>query len=267
MAPVVGSGNETGVVYGLHAVREVLRSRNRPLLKILVIRSDRQFADIARLARATGIPVHIEPRPALDRLVPAGKHQGVIGIVGAKRYDSTEDILGCARERGEPSFVVILDGIEDPHNLGAIVRTAEAAGVHGVFLPHRRAAGLTGSVAKVSAGALEHVRVGCVENLSRLIERLQADGVWIYGLDAGGERPYTMVDLRGPIALVLGAEGKGIRPGVLDKCDERVRIPMHGHVASLNVSAAAAIMLFEVVRQRSASVEPTHPYRSSIMPS
>ena len=258
MAPVVGSGNEAEIVYGLHAVREVLRSRSRPLRKLLVVRPDRQFAEVVRIARATRIPVHFEPRSALDRLVRDGKHQGIIGIVAAKPYHSTEEILDYARVRNEPPCVVILDGIEDPQNLGAVLRTAEAAGIQGVFIPERRAAGLTGSAAKASAGALEHVRVGSVENLSRLIETLQREGLWVYGIDPRAQKLYTALDLRGPVALVFGGEGKGIRPGVLDKCDERVKIPMRGCVASLNVSAAAAILLFEVVRQRS---EPGQGHR------
>jgi 23S rRNA (guanosine2251-2'-O)-methyltransferase len=146
--------------------------------------------------------------------------------------------------------MVILDGVEDPQNLGAVLRNAEAAGVHGVFIPARRAAGLSGTVAKASAGAVEHLRVGCVQNVPRLIERLQKEGLWIYGLDSFAEKRYTALDLSGPIGLVFGSEGKGIRPGVLEKCDERARIPMRGKVSSLNVSAAAAVVLFEAVRQR-----------------
>ncbi|HJU06310.1 MAG TPA: 23S rRNA (guanosine(2251)-2'-O)-methyltransferase RlmB [Nitrospiraceae bacterium] len=252
MAPAGGSDNKPDILYGLHAVREALRSGQRPLLRLLVLRTDRQFFDLVRLARSSGVPVHVEPRPALDRLVPDGKHQGVVGVVAAKRYDSEEDILGYARDRGESPFVVILDGIEDPHNLGAVLRTSEAAGVHGVFVPERRAAGLSATAAKASAGALEYIRVGCAENVSRLLERLQAEGLWVYGVDPAAEKPYTMLDLRGPVALVFGNEGKGIRPAVLSKCDERVKIPMQGHVASLNVSVAAAVLLFEGVRQRSA---------------
>lgn len=250
MGPVAGSGKQAEILYGLHAVREALRSGRRPLLRLLVVRPDRQFADVVQLANAARVPVRVEPRPALDRLVPDGKHQGVIGIVGAKGYASTENILDYARTRDEPPFIVILDGVEDPHNLGAVLRTAEAAGVHGVFVPERRAAGLTSSVAKVSAGALEHLRVACAENVSRLIERLQTAGIWVYGVVPHAEKPYTALDLRGPLALVLGGEEKGIRPGVLDKCDERVRIPMRGQVTSLNVAAAAAIVLFEALRQR-----------------
>ena len=250
MAPAAGSAETPELLYGLHAVREALRSGARPLLRLLVVRQDRQFADLVRLARSAGIPVHVEPRPVLDRLVPDGRHQGVVGLVASKRYADLKEILAYARERGEPPFLVILDGVEDPHNLGAVLRTAEAAGVHGLFIPERRAVGLTASVAKVSAGALEHLQVARVANVSRLIESLQAEGVWVYGLDADSQKPYTALDLRGPLALVLGGEGKGVRPGVLDKCDERIRIPMLGQVSSLNVSTAAAIVMFEVVRQR-----------------
>lgn len=250
MAPAAGSAETPELLYGLHAVREALRSGARPLLRLLVIRLDRQFAELVRLARSAGIPVHVEPRPVLDRLVPDGRHQGVVGLVASKRYADPKEILAYARARGEPPFLVILDGVEDPHNLGAVLRTAEAAGVHGVFIPERRAVGLTASVAKASAGALEHLQVARVANVSRLIEALQAEGVWVYALAADSQKPYTDLDLRGPLALVLGGEGKGVRPGVLEKCDERVRIPMLGQVSSLNVSAAAAIVMFEAVRQR-----------------
>lgn len=250
MERAAGNDKDADIIYGLHAVREALRSGARPLLRLLLTHQDRQFADIAQLAKAARVPIHVEPRPALDRLVPHGKHQGVIGVVAAKRYADVEEILATVKERGESSLIVILDGLEDPHNVGAILRTGEAAGVHGVFIPERRAVGLTGTVAKTSAGALDHLHVGCVTNLSRLIETLQAQGLWVYALDLNAEKLYTDVDLRGPVALVLGGEGKGIRPRVLDKCDDRVKIPMHGHLASLNVSAAAAIMLFEAVRQR-----------------
>ncbi len=251
MERAAGNGKDADIIYGLHAVREALRSGARPLLRLLLTHQDRQLADIAKLAKAARVPIHIEPRPALDRLIPHGKHQGVIGVVAAKRYADVDEILETAKERGEPPFLVILDELEDPHNVGAILRTAEAAGVHGVFIPERRAVGLTGTVAKTSAGALDHLHVGCVTNLSRLIETLQTHGLWMYAVDVKAEKLYTHVDLRGPVALVLGGEGKGIRPGVLDKCDERIKIPMHGRVASLNVSVAAAITIFEAVRQRS----------------
>ncbi len=251
MAPPAGSGESSDVIYGLHAVREALRAGTRPFQRILVLRTDRQFAEITQLARAKRVPIHVEPRPALDRLVREGRHQGVIGVIAAKAYAEMDEILECARVRKELPFVVILDSVEDPQNLGAVLRSADAAGVHGVFVPDRRSAGLTGAVAKASAGALDHVRVGRAQNLSRLIEDLQASGLWVYGLDVRASKPYTALDFRRPIAVVLGGEGRGIRPGVLEKCDDRARIPMYGRINSLNVSAAAAVTFFEVVRQRS----------------
>lgn len=250
MGPAAGNGNTPEMLFGLHAVREALRAGARPLLKLLVLRRDQQFGELVGLARAAGVPVQIEPRPALDRLVPDGRHQGVIALVAAKPYAELEDMLAYAKQRAEPPFLLILDGVEDPHNLGAILRTAEAAGVHGVFIPERRSVGLTGTVAKVSAGALDHLRVGLAPNVSRLIESLKVQGLWIYALDPDAAKAFTALDLHGAVALVLGGEGKGIRPGVLDKCDDRAAIPMRGQVASLNVSAAAAVVLYEAVRQR-----------------
>src|SRR3989475_8960784 len=160
MAPPAGRGEPSEVIYGLHAVRDALRSGARPLVRLLVVRQDRQFADLIRLARSAGVPVPLQPRPVLDRLVPDGRHQGVVGLAASKRYADPKEILDYARERGEPPFLVLLDGVEDPHNLGAVLRTAEAAGVHGVFIPERRAVGLTSVVAKVSAGGLDHISVG-----------------------------------------------------------------------------------------------------------
>jgi 23S rRNA (guanosine2251-2'-O)-methyltransferase len=252
MAPAVGSDSQSELLYGLHAIREALRAGTRPLQRLLVQRTDRQFAEIIQQARAKHIPVHLEPPAAFDRLVPGGKHQGVIAFVASKAYSSTEEILALARRRGEPPFLLILDGVEDPHNLGAVLRTAEAAGVHGIFIPERRAAGLTSVVAKVSAGALDHMLVARVGNISRLIEDLKEAGIWVFGLDPSASTYFTAIDMTGPIALVLGGEGEGIRPGVLKGCDGRVSIPMKGKVGSLNVSAAAAVTLFEAVRQRSA---------------
>jgi 23S rRNA (guanosine2251-2'-O)-methyltransferase len=211
---------------------------------------DRQFADIVRLARAARVPVSISPRRALDRLVPDGKHQGVVGLIAPRRYAAPEEMLAAAGVRGEPPFVVILDGVEDPRNLGAVLRTAEAAGVHGVLIPERRSVGLTATVGKVAAGAMERLRVGRVQNVSRAIEALKSEGLWVYALDPAAPRSYTSLDLRGPVALVLGGEGKGVRPGVREKCDECASIPMLGRIGSLNVSVAAGIVMYEVVRQR-----------------
>jgi 23S rRNA (guanosine2251-2'-O)-methyltransferase len=250
MAPVGGSDEASEVLYGVHAVREALRAGTRPLSRILVSGRDRQFADLVRLARAARVPVSVSPRRALDRLVPDGKHQGVIGLIAAGRYADPEEMLAAAGVRGEPPFVVILDGVEDPRNLGAVLRTAEAAGVHGVLIPERRSVGLTGTVGKVAAGALEHLKVGRVQNVSRAIEALKAEGLWVYALDPAASRSYTSLDLRGPVALVFGGEGKGVRPGVREKCDERASIPMLGRIGSLNVSVAVGIILYEVVRQR-----------------
>jgi 23S rRNA (guanosine2251-2'-O)-methyltransferase len=250
MAAAGGSDEASEVLYGFHAVREALRAGTRPLLRILVVRQDRQFGDLIRLARAARVPVHVEPKRALDRLVPDGKHQGIIGLVATKPYAEPEAMLASARARGEPPFLVILDGVEDPRNFGAVLRTAEAAGVHGVLIPDRRSVGLTGTVAKAAAGALEHLQVGRVQNVSRLIEALKAEGLWIYALDPSARKSYMALDLRGPVSLVVGGEGKGVRRGVLEKCDDSARIPMLGRVESLNVSVAAGILMYEVLRQR-----------------
>jgi 23S rRNA (guanosine2251-2'-O)-methyltransferase len=250
MVRVDGSDNRSEVIYGLHAVREALRAGVRPLQRLLLVGTDRQFGDVVRLAREKRVPVHIEPRAALDRLVPGGHHQGIVGLVAAKAYTEPDDILSSARGEGKTPLLVLLDGVEDPHNLGAILRTAESSGVHGVFIPERRAVGLTSVVSKASAGAVEHVPVGRVPNLSRLIERLQDAGLWVYALDAAAPKLYTELDFRGPVALVFGGEGKGVRPGVRRACDDAAHIPMLGKVGSLNVSAAAAIVLYETLRQR-----------------
>ena len=250
MAPAAGSDNSSELIYGLHAVREALRAGARPLQRLLVLGTDRQFGDIVRLAREQRVPVYVEPRVALDRLVPGGRHQGVVGLVAAKAYAEPEDILSAARAAGHTPLLVVLDGVEDPHNLGAVLRTAEATGVQGVFIPERRAVGLTSVVAKASAGAVDYIPVGRVANVSRWIERLQREGVWVYAFDAEAPKSYTQLDLRGPMALVFGGEGKGVRPGVRAACDDVAHIPLLGHVSSLNVSASAAIVLYEALRQR-----------------
>ena len=255
MAPAGGSANQPELLYGLHAVREALKAGDRPLQRLLVIRTDKQFSDLVQLARSRHIPVHVQPAASLDRLVPGGKHQGIVAVAAAKAYQTEEGILGRAAARKEPPLLVILDGVEDPHNLGAVIRTAEGAGAHGVFIPERRAAGLSSAVAKASAGAIDHIAVARVTNVSRLLESLKAAGLWIYGVEPSAGRLFTDVDLRGPVGLVFGGEGTGIRPGVLRHCDERIRIPMKGNVQSLNVSATAAITLFEAVRQRSSAVK------------
>lgn len=250
MARVDGNDNGPELIYGLHAVREALRAGGRPLQRLLVLGTDRQFRDIVQLAREKRVPVHLEPRSAFDRLVPAGRHQGVVGVAAAKAYAEPGAILERAKAEGQVPLLVLLDGVEDPHNLGAILRTAEASGAQGLFIPERRAVGLTSVVAKASAGAVDYIPVGRVTNLTRLIERLQAEGLWVYALAAEAPKLYTMLDLRGPVALVLGGGGQGVRPSVLNACDDAARIPMMGHVGSLNVSAATAVILYEALRQR-----------------
>ena len=252
MVPVDGSADEQEILYGLHAVREALRAANRPLQRLLVVRTDKQFFDLVQLARSRQIPIYVQPSASLDRIVSSGRHQGIVAFAAAKAYQTEDAILARAIEKKEPPLLVILDGVEDPHNLGAVLRSAEAAGVHGVLIPERRAVGLTAVVAKISAGAIDHIPVARVTNITRLLESLKSAGVWIYGLDPTASKVFTEVDLRGPVGLVFGGEGKGLRPGVLQHCDERIRIPMKGRVESLNVSASAAVTLFEAVRQRGA---------------
>ena len=250
MAPAGGNADSQEILYGLHAVREALKAENRPLQRVLVLRTDKQFTDVVQLARSRRIPIHVQPQVSLDRLVPHGRHQGVVAFTSAKAYQTEESILARAAQRHESPLLVILDGVEDPHNLGAVLRTAEGAGVHGVFIPERRAVGLTSVVAKASAGAIDHIPVARVTNMSRSIESLKTAGIWIYGVTPSAKKIFTDLDLQAPVGLVFGGEGTGIRPGVLQHCDECVRIPLRGRVGSLNVSAAAAIVLFEAVRQR-----------------
>ncbi|MCP9464908.1 MAG: 23S rRNA (guanosine(2251)-2'-O)-methyltransferase RlmB [Nitrospira sp.] len=245
-----GNADRPDILYGLHSVREAVRAGTRPIRRILVLRLDRQFGDLVQTARAKGIPVHVEPPAVFHRLVPHGKHQGVVAFVAAKAYSTTGEILERAQVRGERPLLLLFDGVEDPHNLGAALRTADAAGVHGVFIPERRAVGLTPTVAKASAGALDHVAVCQVNNLIRLIGELKEKGIWIYGVEPSAMINYDAVDMTGPVALVFGGEGKGLRLGIRKACDRLMYIPMKGHVASLNVSTAVAIILYEAVRQR-----------------
>ena len=241
----------TDLLYGLHPVLEALRAKDCGLHRIYLEqgRRGRTVEEILDLARARHVPVAFEAREGLDRRAGTARYQGAVGVAAAKAYLSLDDLLESISGLDAP-LLLVLDGIEDPHNLGAILRTAEAAGAQGVILPTRRAVGLTAAVAKVSAGAIEHLPVARVVNLSQAIERLKEARFWIYGLDAKGTRGYAEVDYRGPVALVVGGEGRGLRPLVADRCDGTVRIPMRGKVASLNVSVATAIVLYEILRQR-----------------
>jgi 23S rRNA (guanosine2251-2'-O)-methyltransferase len=203
--------------------------------------------EIVAMARERGVPVHEVDRAALERLSPA--HQGLVAIASAYKYSSVEDILARAAERGEEPLVIILDGVTDPHNLGAIIRSAECAGAHGVIIPDRRAAGLTASAVKASAGAVEHLPVARVVNISRTLAELKEQGLWILAAHTGGE-DYAAADLSGPVALVIGSEGEGVSRLVLEKSDKRVALPIRGRTESLNASVAAGILLYEVTRRR-----------------
>ena len=238
------------VIYGINPVLEAIRARGRGVEYVALAR-DRHDARLQRVidaARAAGVSVRFLPREQVERLAGSAQHQGVAAATSAKGYVDVEDLL--TELRGPHRFLVVLDGVEDPHNLGAILRTADAAGADGVVIPERRAAGVNATVAKVSAGASEHLPVARVTNISRTLEQLKRANVWTVGLDERGTQFYDAVDHNMDCALVLGAEGHGLHEHVRDKCDYLVKIPMLGGVASLNVSVAAAICMYEVVRQR-----------------
>ena len=246
---------ETMQLEGRKTVLEAL-NHNKPIDRLLIKKeADGTLAGtlkvIAAKARELGVVVTPVERVKLDSLAQSGNHQGVIALCPAKEYVEVEDILAAAAEKGEQPFVIILDGISDPHNLGAILRTADAGGAHGVIIPKRRAVGLTGAVAKTSAGAIEHVPVSKVTNIGRTVEELKAAGLWVVCGDgeADGTSLYN-ADLSGPIALIIGAEGTGVSRLVREKADFTVRIPMLGRISSLNASVAAGIMIYEVVRSR-----------------
>ena len=244
---------EDGKIEGRNAVTEALRS-GRKLDKVYVAKgeTDSALAFIASSARAAGAVVVEADRHKLDKMSVTGAHQGVIAIEAAKAYATVEEILAIAQQRGEAPFVVVCDEISDPHNLGAIIRTAETAGAHGVIIPKRRSAGVTAIVAKTSAGAVEHMAVARVANLTAALKTLKENGLWIYGTAAEGSSDLWQTDFTGPVALVIGSEGEGMSRLVQENCDFLVNIPMRGKISSLNASAAAAVVLYEVVRQRTA---------------
>jgi 23S rRNA (guanosine2251-2'-O)-methyltransferase len=228
------------ILAGIHPIQEALRS-GRPLDRVLVVKgaANPRLQEIIDLCRQKGIPLRFEPREQLDRTAATPAHQGIIAVAAAREYASLEDVIGTT------SGIVVLDGVEDPHNLGAIIRTADAAGVGAVVLPERRAAGLTDVVAKASAGAVEYVTIARSGNISQALEKLKDAGFWIYGLDERGESLYGGVQFNAPTAFVLGGEGKGLHAHVKKHCDALVRIPMSGRISSLNVSVAAGVVLFE----------------------
>jgi len=240
---------------GIHAVKEALEAR-RPIDRIAIAkgRQDTRVEEIVQLARKQGVPVRFEDRGQLDRLANSKDHQGVVALAAARAAASLEDILAHANAAapGQLGLIVLLDGVEDPHNLGAIIRTALAAGAHGVVIPERRAAGLTDTVARASAGALAHLPVAKVTNLVRTMEELKEAGYWLVGLDEQGEKNYTEVDYTSPVGMVLGSEGQGLHELTRKRCDFVVSLPTTGPVKSLNVSVAAGVVLFEAIRQRNA---------------
>ena len=237
---------------GIHAVREALEAGSAfDRIVIAKGRQDTRIEEIVQLARARNIPVRFEDRSNLDRLVNSREHQGVVAIAAARPPATLEDILGNAnKSKGQIGLIVLLDGVEDPHNLGAIIRTALAAGAHGIVIPERRAAGLTDTVARASAGALAHLPVAKVTNLARTMEELKEAGYWLVGLDENGEKNYTDVDYTSPTGIVMGGEGSGLHELTRKRCDFVVSLPTTGPVKSLNVSVATGVVLFEALRQR-----------------
>ena len=239
------------VISGRNPVSEALRG-SRPIDKIMVAKGEKSGAVVGILAKAREkkIPVKEVDRTKLDFLSGGAVHQGIIAFAAVKEYCSVEDILACAESRGEPPFIVVLDELEDPHNLGAIIRTAECTGVHGVIVPKRRSASLSYTVGKASAGAIEYMRVARVTNIAKTIDELKARGVWVYGADMNGT-DYLDCDLSGACAIVIGNEGKGISRLVREKCDVIVSLPMKGHINSLNASVAAGVLMYHALKGRS----------------
>ena len=244
-----------GLIEGRNAVIEALRS-GTAIDKIYLARgeTDSALGHIASTARGKGIVVTECDRRKLDGMSRTRAHQGVIAVSAVREYATVEDILNAAREKGEPPLIVVCDELSDPHNLGAVIRTAECAGAHGVIIPKRRSAGLTAIVGKTSAGAVSYLPVARVPNLPALLRELKDAGLWVFGTAAEGATALYKADLKGPAAIVIGSEGDGMGRLVRESCDFLVSIPMKGHINSLNASAAAAVVLYEAVRQRSGAV-------------
>jgi 23S rRNA (guanosine2251-2'-O)-methyltransferase len=242
--------NEKDVIFGRNSVAEAIKS-GRPLDSVMVARGDRSgsIPKIVADAKKAGIVIkEVDPKK-LDFVCGHNNHQGIAAFGAVKEYSSVEDIFATAEERNEPPFIIICDEIEDPHNLGAIIRTAEAAGAHGVIIPKRRSASLSFTVAKTSAGAVEFMHVARVTNIPQTIDELKKRGVWVYCADMDGE-PFYKSNLKGAIALVIGSEGNGVGRLVKEKCDVTLSMPMKGKINSLNASVAAGILMYEVSRQR-----------------
>lgn len=241
---------DENTVIGRNAVKELLASE-RDIEKVYITKGNKEGSinQLIGIVGERGIPIFEVDRSKLDTMALGGRHQGIIAIAAPHNYSTIDEILEYASLKDEPPFIVVCDGIEDPHNLGAIIRSAECAGVHGIIIPKRRAVGLTATVAKASAGALSHQRIAKVTNLASTLDELKERGLWVYGADMDGEN-YYKTDMKGAVALVLGSEGFGISRLVKEKCDFIVSIPLHGNVNSMNVSCAAAVIMTEIARQR-----------------
>ncbi|HVG39634.1 MAG TPA: 23S rRNA (guanosine(2251)-2'-O)-methyltransferase RlmB [Pyrinomonadaceae bacterium] len=250
-------GGSAEQLHGVMPVLEALRARRRNIERIMIAENirDHRLRELLETARSADVPLRRVPRADLDRLARGANHQGVVATVAAAAYRDADELLDEASRRlaeDEKPLLVVLDGVEDPRNLGAIIRTAECAGAHGVLIPERRAVGLTETVAKTAAGALEFLPVARVANVSRLLDELKERGVWTIGVEADGKLDYTEWDWTLPSALFFGGEGGGLHRLVRERCDALVRIPLHGQISSLNVSVAAGVVLYEARRRRAA---------------
>jgi 23S rRNA (guanosine2251-2'-O)-methyltransferase len=247
-------------VWGRYPVLEALRSRRR-VHRILIAQGPRDsgMSQLLDQARRVGVPVEPTPRRRLDELAKNANHQGVVALVAPRTYADVEEILTRAKELGEDPLLVILDAIQDVHNLGSLIRTAEVVGVHGVIIPEHRAAGLTPVVDKTSAGAVEFLPVAQVTNITRTLDDLKKRGIWCIGLEGSAKTRFDQANLKGPVALIVGNEGKGISRLVRDHCDLLVSLPMRGHVGSLNAAIAGSITLYEIWRQRGWAMPASPP--------
>jgi 23S rRNA (guanosine2251-2'-O)-methyltransferase len=241
---------EMEYIIGKNPVIEALKSQ-RDINKILIAEGSQrgQMQQITQLAKEGGVIVQFVPKKKLDQITD-GNHQGVLAYIAAYQYAELDDLFAAAEKSGEPPFFLLLDEIEDPHNLGSIMRTADAVGAHGIIIPKRRAVGLTATVAKASTGAIEYIPVVRVTNMARTIDELKERGVWIAGTDASGAEDYRRFDATLPLGLVIGSEGKGMGRLIRDKCDFLIKLPMAGRVTSLNASVAASLLMYEVYRKR-----------------
>jgi len=243
---------ERDIIYGRNAVLEALRG-DRAVKEVFISNSVPKgaFNNMTATLKARRIPFHFRSPEWLKRTANSDSHQGIVAIIDAVRYSSLGEILGIAKSREEPPFIIVLDGIEDPQNLGSIIRSAECAGAHGIIIPEHRAVGITPAVVRVAAGATEHMKVAIVDKISKILEELGENGVKVIGSDAQAKVKYCNVPMREGVAIVIGGEGEGMKRSTADACDVLVSIPLKGKLNSLNAAVSAAILMFEVVRQRS----------------